>query len=477
MKSRNKAVGLAIGERSILVAEVSATGDKPELVHVSEFVYPDGVNLQQPEVLGKALGQYLKEKDITSKAAVVGIPAKWVLTKPKDVPAADPDMIAESLRLQAESEFSPELKDLVYEYAGQPSATEPRSVLLMAIPGRYIESVKALTSAARLTPVAMTPSVTVLGAASAKSNKSPLVLVLGRGGAELSAQYGGSPRALRHFGASTAAAPMLLGELRRAAAHIPGNGAATNGTNGSSRRGLMLWDSIGLDPAARHAIGDALGVNVEEGELATLGVSAPGAGEVGSTRGFASAVSLALAGVDEERLAVDFLHPKLTAPKRQGMDRRVTWGIVAGAAALLLIATALIDYQSKESRISSLQDQFNVIKPQVDAAKKDVDKISFARGWHQEKPRFLACLRDLTDPAVGILDDGQTMLTSFVLHDNMKGVMTGKTTSDKYVLVLLDRLMATKRFTEMKPAFDARDNSRSRSDREITFTINFTYTP
>ena len=65
---------------------------------------------------------------------MIGIPAKWLVVKSKELPPADPALAADMLRLGAEGEFSSELRDLVYDYAGQPSAAKSQTVLLMATP-------------------------------------------------------------------------------------------------------------------------------------------------------------------------------------------------------------------------------------------------------------------------------------------------------------------------------------------------------
>ena len=123
-----KVLGVAIGERSLLVAEVVA-GDRPEVKRLAEFVYPEGISPHKPEELGTALAEFLRENKFSAKSAVFGLPARWLVVKAKEVPPADPSTLANLLRLQAEGEFSSELKDLVYDYAADTSLGYPKSVL------------------------------------------------------------------------------------------------------------------------------------------------------------------------------------------------------------------------------------------------------------------------------------------------------------------------------------------------------------
>ncbi len=339
-KTRRRMLGLAVGEKSILVAEVSVgtggfavtTSDQPEMpkpfeaTHLAEFVFPEGVTLQDGESLGTAFAEFLKESGISVRHAVVGIPAKWVVVKTKQVPPADPPVIAESLRLQAEGDFSAALSDLVYDYAGQTSTAEARQVLLMATPKRYIDQVQAVAKAARLDLVAVTPSAASLGWATNRSCRDAMVLTLGAAGAEFTAQCGTSPSVLRHLGPVpvTGPGPMFLSELRRTASMVPAappfakplDPAATPAANGNGKavgRELIVWNGFSLDKSAREVVGDSLGMPVRAGDLATLGVSAGGNASAAHPGHFAPAVALALSGLADAGKdgSVNFLHSRL----------------------------------------------------------------------------------------------------------------------------------------------------------------------
>ena len=131
-----KVLGLAMSERSMLVAQVSA-GEKPLVERLEEFVYPPGVSTQQPEQLGAALAEFLAQHSFSARAAIIGIPLKWLVVRRKEVPTADAKTVIDMLRLQAESEFSTEL-DLVCDFAG--SVGSASSVLLMGTQKKHIES-------------------------------------------------------------------------------------------------------------------------------------------------------------------------------------------------------------------------------------------------------------------------------------------------------------------------------------------------
>ena len=159
MKFRaNKMLGLAVGEKSILIAEVSSSTGRCQITRTGELVYAEGMTLQMPELLGPALNQFLKKNGFSARAVTFGIPAKWVLTKAKELPPVDPTLAADMLRLQVESEFSAELKDLVYDYAGESSSKDSSHVLLAATPRRHVDQALAIADAARLDVHAIAPT-------------------------------------------------------------------------------------------------------------------------------------------------------------------------------------------------------------------------------------------------------------------------------------------------------------------------------
>ena len=208
----NKVLGIAVGERSMLVAEVHTGSSGPEVIKALEFTYPENVTpAKDPAAIGSALGQFLKEKGFGARLAVFGLPAKWVLSKQKEVPAIADNLLADTLRLQAESEFSSELGELVYDYAGSgganPSVGGTTSVLLLAVPKRYIDQINQLAEAARVRVLAVTPFSTAIGASS-KGSADAMMLLLGPSGVEFTTQHGGHPSVLRYLGTSADSTPV-----------------------------------------------------------------------------------------------------------------------------------------------------------------------------------------------------------------------------------------------------------------------------
>ncbi len=458
----NKILGLSLGEQSLLAAEVQS-GDKPAIKRMAEFVYPAGASLNEPAALGKALALFLQAKQFSAKHAVVGLPAKWMVAKPKEVPATDAATLADILRLQVEGEFSSELKELVYDFAGEGGA----SVMLVATQRKHVDNAAAMCEAAGVLAVAVTPSAVALGSATSRGiAKNAMVLGIGKDGSEFTAQHGPTPVALRQLrGAST-------GELRRAIAAVPSNGSPAE---------LVLWDSGAMDSAA---LVRGLGFTVRNGELSSLGVDASVTPDTGQARRFAPAVAVALEAMDDRTLAIDFLHSRLATPKKAIIPKWAMYTAGALLLAILISVWAYNDLQSKQNQLSTDKAKLAQMKPQIDSADAFVSKVSFARGWQSTDPRYVACVKDIT---TALPKDEATYATSLLVRElttiakggkvvntgHLAGTMYGKTTDQQHVLGVIDGLKQNTAFSDVKPG-GTQDGGRG---REVSFSITFVYRP
>jgi hypothetical protein len=474
---QNKVIGLAIGERSLLAAELTA-GDKPTARQLAEFIYPDGVSPQNPAALGKSLGEFLKANGFTAKSAVVGLPARWLVVKPKEVPPTDANTLAEMLRLQAEGEFSSELKDLVYDYAAATDGQAVKSVLLIATKKEHIDGATAMCEAAGLTAVAITPTAIALGAATGETEgKDSLVLAVTSAGAELTAHSGGAPSAIRHLRAPAADRP-FIGELRRAVSSMPSTGEA---------RELVMWDSA--DSSADAAsLSKGLGFTVRNGDLPSLGIES--AAELnGQGPKYAAAVALALIGIGVIDPSVDFLDSRLAPPKPAQIPR---WAIYSAIAAIVLIGVGIAAYnslQTKEAQLTAAQSKLDGIKDQVAAATEFVNNVTFAQGWQAGSPRYLACIRDVTN-AIPI--DNVTYATSLNMGENTHAQtigakpvgdpnmlmvkLSGKTSNQQQVLVILEKLKHVHGISDVELLGTTGGIANGPAKTvEVTFNIEFNY--
>jgi hypothetical protein len=404
----NKVLGLAIGEHSLLVAEIHG-GEHPEVRHTAEFVYPQGAGPDQPEAMGLALGKFLKDDGFTANVAIAGLPARWILVSSKEAPVTDELTRNDMLRLQAEVEFSSEITDLVYDFVDNRNPEVAQPILLVATARKYVTALEKACEVARIKLAAIMPSAVALGEATARTGReNAMVLAVAATGSELTAQRGVVPAAVRHL-RYNAQQSSFLSELRRLVSTLP-----TTGTD----RELVLWDGSGLDGPA---LSQQLGFPVRTGDIASLGVTASsnGNGQV-NVNGYAAAIALALAGtgaVGPSGPPVDFLHSRLAPPKVVRIPR---WTYSAAATVVVVIFAMVSLNQTQQADLAALQAQqhsLSLLDPQTMRAKADVKTITMARLWYNHDPRYLACLADLTKTVEAGVDDGLTYVTSIHLQE------------------------------------------------------------
>lgn len=466
-----KALGISLGEKSLLIAQVASDPAGPQVTRVAEFVYPEGVSLEDAAALGAALKEFLSSSGFTARRTCIGVPAKWLVVRPHQIPPTDPETAVSLLAIQAEAHRLPELGEIAYDFIGKSSETEATTALLMGLPNRWLDRIAQLADAARLDVAAVTPCTTVLGAATAATVQRPLVLSVRAEGAELAAVDAGQTRFLRHLGSAVMAPPLGM-ELRRSLAMLPpgfasGNGHAGHapGTEPASR--IVLWDDVGLDAAALNTLEQSLGIGVVRGDLPTLGgrgCALPD-GRVGG-----SAVALAFALLEHKKPAIDFLHPRLAPPKASKVPRRVFWISSAVAASLLIVALAYADLLSLQHQVDDLGGQFHQLQPTLQLARPYVERMRYAESFRTADPRVLACLCDV---ASALPSDQKTYLTGFRLQDNMQGELSGRSDNVNDAIAMIDTLNTlNKRFSDIKRSFDGRGNGGG-----VSFKVTFVYLP
>ncbi len=472
MLRARKVLGLALGERSILAAELRIAGSLCELKHAAEFDFPEGVSLQDPGSVGKALRQFLRRNRFSARRAVVGVPAKWLMVKQENIPPASAESAAGILRIQAERDFSMDLKDVALDYVG-----EGESVLLVAMLRRKVGWVAAMAQAAGLSVQSITSSAMALASASGRSQSAPeLMLHMKPDGAELTVRVGGQFRLLRHLpaalsaqsemgsGATDSWTEALANEVRRVISPLPGGEAWQEPDE------LLIWDGVGLDPTFLGALGERLSVRskVNEG-LSALGIERTSFAREAEGRRFAAAAALALAGARSGLLAIDFLHSRLAPKKKAALRGRVLWAGAVVAALVVACVFLLLDRQKDKAEVAWLKSRLEEMSEDIEAAEGVIEKVSLARGWYGRNPKLLDCLRGLT---LAFPAEGRIWTTSLALTEDMRGIVSGKSVDKRSVLEVLDSLKGSGAFRDVK-LLDMREvGTRS---REVSFSISFTF--
>lgn len=451
MLGRDKRLlGISIGERGLLVAEVVCEPDAPTPTRVAELVYPAGITLENPAALGKTLASFLASHNYSARRVIFGVPARWLIVRPHSIPPADSSTAAEMLWLHASQHISSDLGEMVFDFIGESSTAAPTTLLLVGLQKQWMNRLLVLCEAARLKPMSITPTGAALAAATSPHVDQALIVSLSAEGAELSNLDGGQLKSLRHVGPSNNL-PLLIAELRRASAasHVGSashsiSDSAPSLATGFKGRSLVLWNDAGLDQSSIDALRSAVEHPLVEAQsqwVDAVGVNLPEGG-----KGL-SVLALTLPARAGEQPAVDFLHSRIAPPTTARFGRGILWAAAVAAVILLAILVGAADIAHLTWRISSVDNDIALLDPAYKTAKPFVARMQFAESFKGGSPRYLACVRDLT---TATSPDGLTYFSSLTLGMDMKGQVFGKSDSEQSVLSLMDKLKASGRFGELK---------------------------
>lgn len=479
--SSNSFLGLALGDRDCSVAEVAASKTGVlTLTRVGSFQLPAGATPEQPQAIADVLKHFLRSNNFATGKVVIGLPAKWLTSRERSIPPSNAATAAALLRVQAERAFPPELKDLVFDYAGESSTGESRNVLLLAASRQQVDRAAATARLAGLTPVAVTPSALALSSALAASSKSRTLLAISPDSAELVVRSETGPRVLRHLpvtgvlGSNGTPAPGLVslgGELMRTLAV---SGASADGP-------VALYDSLGLEPVAITTLSNRAGLSFNPARnLASLDVGGSPASDPEALR-YAPAVALALAGLKPELLGADFLHTRLAPPKQRRLGRKAVWITAASVAAAVLIGYPIYDLSSTQAAIDAIDNDLAVKKHAIDTAEANAAKLKIANGWYATKPPVLEAMKHI---AQAFPQEGTIWATNFTMRETGKGTLSGKANDRLAVIKVRDFLMNDKRFSDVQltethegggTGGSGSASGGSSRDRETSFSISFTF--
>ncbi len=472
MKRRSgKILGLAIGQKNILLAEVGGKANAWSVLHVAEFTFPEGLTLEKPVELGQALRNFLKTQKFSTRDAVMGLPAKRLITRRKEVPPAPAAAAASTLRLQAESEFSTEADTLTMDFAGETSSSEPTSVLIVAATRECIAQCETLAKTAGLKLHAVTSTGTALGRATSRvPGGNGVVVNLAPGGSELIVQHGDSATQIRHLNMgdnpTSDTVGLLAGEIRRSVAALPRNGSPLT---------LAIWDSgneMGSG-STRNLLEERLSMPIATPELHAI-VS----GKADASNQYAPAVAIALTSLEADRLPVDFLDSRLAPPPPPSNSRRLAWGVSFGVLVLLVIGSCWYNLNSKQATLDAAHAWLGKNSADIKAAKTEKQRFDTARDFNSGQPRMVACLRDITTV---FPDENSIYATGVTLtpqaDGTFKGQLAGKAAREQDILGLRDRMTTSnKGFVNVSNPDTRRETNRGIGD-DFTFSISFIYKP
>lgn len=448
-------LALSLGTSDIVCAICEVRGNSRVTRKIARFE-ATGPLLDRPESTGQALAAFLDQHKFNVHRTIVGVPAKWVIAAEKDLPPTDRAAAAAILRLQAERMAMSDAGSLVVDTAGEISTAGGR-VLLVGMMRPQLEKIQKLVDAAKLNLVAICPTAL---ATSAMIEADHAMLRLGEGGAELVQWQGGVARALRPLAASDLS--QLALETKRF--------LAIRGQSGRVR----LCDGIGLSGAEARTLSQQIGASADAitpAELnATIDPTAMnGFAQAIGESGHLPAVALSLAGLDEKRLPVNFLDSRLAPEKTARFGRTSYLAAAAVIAGIVGIVVLVMTVHAREAEEIELNDRLKSMSKEVALAESRLEQFRFGRQYFEGREGYLDCWREL---ATAFNYDEPIWTTSLTLRSTGEGQLMGKSTDQRLILALRDRLMNNKAFSKVQ-LLDLRE-AGGRTN-EITWSISFVF--
>ncbi len=465
-KTRN-ILGLALEDNCILAAEVHPRARQPHLRRSGEFLIPDGLSSANPSELGRHLRQFLKANGFSARAAVVGLPAKWLVARELTVPPASGNALSGILQIQTERAFALDPKELVFDYWGHTDSARSSPVLLIAAHRERINQISLLAKAAGLQLVAVTPTSHALRSIDNNNDsdvgiymRDDYVEVWSVGAALPWIKHATRPVRQQQEGTSEA----LRTEIERLVWLSPGD------YQGSRPQRVTLYAASELVGKATNDLdfSASAGAAIHDGNANLLSVGFD-ADELTGAGAAGAAAALAFAASQDRPLFVDFLHPRMAVAKRSPHTRALVWTAVACVVIIAGLVAVVRDWRQDTQDIAVYTQQLAAMSEDIEAAKQVVERMNYAARWTARRPKSLECLRQLT---LAFPKEGTVWATTLRVDEDGQGSVIGKSLREDNVLQVLDAIKNSESFQNVQMLY-MRDAGRDTD--EVSFAVTFKF--
>jgi hypothetical protein len=462
-------VGLALEDNAILAADVRREKGRFIVSSTKSFPFPEGADLKDPEKLGRALGEFLRENRFSARKAIIGIPAKWLMIREKIIPGVSKGSIIGVLKIHAEREFSLSPEELALDYTGLAAEDKSNRIFLLAMLRGNMDKAILAVRWAGLDVLSVTVSSIVLFSMIRANMFAPVpryFLYIRKDYAEFLARDGEQTVDVKHIQRDLKAEPgAFVTELRRIMANYS-NAAFKDGSEQ-----LLIWNASG-DPAREElkAMAEALPSYVKcvEGNRQSF------AGKLDLPAGqdadiFIAPAMLARTFNSADPFFIDFLHSHLNVKQGHIKKNQVVWAFSVAAGVAVIFLALFFLWRAENKEIAQLKAALNGKGADVSATKDIIQKLKLSGGWYTERPRILDCLNALT---AAFPEEGSIWVTSLALTQEMAGVITGRATNESSIISILDQLKGNPLFSDVQMIYLQNSGGAS---QEVSFSMNFSY--
>lgn len=458
-------LALMFQETSVSIAQISMGRKKHSPLQAATFDLPAPLTADNAETLGQGLRSFLRSKHLSAKTAVAGVPAKWVVGRPIQIPPTASENVARLLAIQAEQAFSINYDDLVVDYSARISPDKASRVLLVAMQRSRLNEIQTLVKSAGLQLASVTPTAAATSLFSLTSARP-------------------------HCGIYTQNEHcdyVLCGEgLLREIKHIPARlrDGETNGVSPDLRRQLilagqnegtsnplevLLWpdsadsgDSLGL---LRDAV-DA-GSRVRRGREALLEVGHDCSDDLEPM--YDATIGLALARNETDLSLIDFLNSRLAVKAETSYRKAIVWSLLLGFLLIVAVGGLTWIYHQDKLAVAASQQELQANEGAHVAALALKQKFAQASTWYSGRPVYLDCLRELT---LAFPERGDIWIRSLSLDADGSGAVMGDAIDRVSVNRVIDKLVQSAAFAHVE---NRGTHSIGGNSRNVAYTILFQY--
>lgn len=462
LRGKRRALGIALDERALRVAEIRVSGAGRVLARSAELAMGDGVSLADPPALGAALKALLRENGIAARKAAIGVPLRWLLVLERTFPATDDETFLRMARLESERAFAGSGQDMAVTCSDHTDAQGRRCGLIVAMARDRLDALVEVAKAAKVTVLAVTPTVLALASAAKASAGESWTVYAQQDYAELVRRREGSFSAIRSvpLAAGSDRGAGLAEGMRQVMALQPYEQSASGAAE------LHVWDGAGQGAGEFGSLGERLGLAAADVPgLASLNVTADAEAE----GCYAAAAAVAIVGQANGRGLIDLLHSRLVRRAKRAVGRMGLWAAALVATAGAVGLSVADTWRQDRRDAGELKVQLARLAPDVDAARSTIKQVVLARGWFDRRPHFLDCLRQIT---LAFPEEGSTWATSIGMREDMRAVISGKSADEGSVLAVRDRLAGSSAFSDVRLLY-LRETGGARNDLSFAIQLQF----
>ena len=451
-------MGVLVREGSITLAEVHYSGGKTQVRRAAKLAFPTGDAAQSAQ----AIRQYLREHKFSARRCAVGLEGRYLVAREKVLPPDAVDEVVNILNLAAEREFGTDREHLTFDYLGPWTTTKGTTVQLVATSSPVLEQIVTALRGAGLQVTAVTSMGPALsGITPASPEEKTVLLRITDNGSEIILKDGERIVLVRWLPVIineeeiSSSLNLLCGEIRRACTAFPDGDAQS----------VWIWEKDEKE-SLLNEISSRLALPVKRWEIPNVDFANDSADGIPDSRTAAVLAWMARRGT----LSNDFLHSRLAAPPKQFVTRPMLWVAAAGVVVFAVLIFWWAGVYKNRSGILAMQNQLEIMKPAVQTAKELAARVEMARGWYDQRPPTLECLRGLT---LAFPENGRVWLTSLTFGEDQLGVCTGRADDEQSILELLDKLRAGKAFSQIKPQYLRQGGAGSSGSVSFAFSFRF----